>query len=791
MNFKKRQKYLLIAILSISLAGCGGSGGGSSSGHSDNNNNNGGSGSNIIIRNDNHDNQTLVITGKTVEVKGEIEGNILNFTGINTTNAVINNSAEIDVEGRNSVGILSNNSTIKNFGKIDVEGSNSIGILGKNDSKIHNYNRIEIDENTIGIEVQSNSTVINNGTIQYDIENDHALPVNSYSIGIKLTNSIGENHGKILLNSGFNAIKLDGVYVGENSTFINAKSGIITISTAQGGAGMRVVGTNSMGKNEGIINISGAGTYGMIATNGGIIVNESTGIINVSSTASGAMYVGMGSKGINYGTINIDQLNNGNSTIILDKNGVSLPISAMNTSGGTIENYGNINITGSVIVKGSYNIGTTNTGNYGKLLGDSIALDGKILISNEITKGSYNDEYYLNGVIESDEIKLGENYQLNVSSLLYNAEEILDENKMTIKLSKKASNLSDFVDGVEKETAQILDKYYTTSYYNLLTKDGKLVIDSIDVTNKSKLKNDLAELTPTVYSTLVKQLLSTDRIFNEFEKLNVDILENSFEHDYIFNLITEYQDTSDRNGIEGYDSTLIGFIGTKKFDDEVYGSLGYGHTKLDYDSTKDSKINTIFAGVHKRFNMDRFNIDLGLNGEYNFHETERKINFLDRKVKSKYNSYLAKLDLEISKIYGDKYYFMPYTGIEIGFGRYENIKEKNGNSINTKLKGETFSILAPKIGGKIKMNNDPIHLYASAEYLYEMGNIDKNQKFSLEGFKGSRELPHYDVEGGKGTIALGAEYKKGGIIFDLSVGKRYETKGNDETFVKGNIGYRF
>jgi|GEM_PF-2423748 len=792
MNLKNSKKYLILAIVAVSLSACGGGGsGGSSSGGGSPSGGGSSSGSNIISRGDRDDNQTLSISGRTVEVRGEIEGRISNFTGINSTNSEITNRAEIDVDGRNSFGILSENSTIKNYGEIDVEGSNSLGILGKNNSKIYNYSKIEIDENATGIEVQSNSMVINNGTIQYDIEDDHPLPLNSYSVGIKLANSTGENHGRIILNSGRNIIKLDGVYIGENSTFLNTRTGVITVSSTQSGAGMRAVGNNAIGRNEGTINVSGAGTYGMVATDGGTIINESTGIINVSSTASGGMYVGVGSKGINHGTINIDHLNSGNSTFVTDSNGVSLQITAMNTSGGVIENYGTINTTRSVIVRGVYSIGTTNTGDYGKLIGDNVLLDGETIVSGDIIKGSYNNEYYLDGVIEGNEIQIGENYQLMSSSLLYTAEHILEKEKMAIKLVRSAAALPEFLVGSEKKTAQILDKYYTASYYSSLDADGKLVIDSIDVTDRFKLKRDLIELTPTIYSTVIKQVLDTDRIFNESEKSNIDILESSSEYDYIFNLVTEYRDTSDINGIEGYDSTLIGFLGTKRFSNEIYGSLGYGYTNLDYDSKQDGRINTIFVGLHKRFDLNSYHIDLGLNGEYNFHDTERRINFLDRDIKSNYNSYLVKLDLEISKIFGDNYYFMPYVGIGAGIGGYENIKEKNGSSVNAKIEGDTFSTIAPKTGGKIGMKNGPIHLYAQAEYSYEMGDVNKEHKFSLEGFDGSGRLPYYDIEGGKGTVAVGAEYKRGGIVLDLSVGKRYEPKGDSETFVKTNIGYRF
>ncbi|MGF6907294.1 autotransporter outer membrane beta-barrel domain-containing protein [Fusobacterium sp. PH5-44] len=789
MNLKKHQKYLLIAIIAMTLSACGSGGGGG--GSSNNNNNNNASNSDIITRGDRDDNQTLTISGRIVEVKGEIEGRISNFTGINTMNSDITNRAEIDVNGGNSIGISSENSTIKNYGEIDVEGSNSIGILGKNNSKIYNYNKIEIDENTTGIEVQSNSIVINNGIIQYDIEDDHPLPANSYSVGIKLANSTGENNGKIILNSGRNLIKLDGVYIGENSQFLNTKTGIITVSSTEAGAGMRAVGNNSIGKNEGTINVSGSGTYGMIASNGGLVINESTGIINVSSNAAGAMYAGFGSKAINYGTINIDQLNNGNSTTIYDTNGQSVPISGMNTSGGVIENYGNINIIGSVTVRSAYSLGTTSAGDFGKLSGETIVLDGEITVSQEITKGSYNDEYYLDRAIVGNEIRLGDNYQLKVDSILYTAQHVLDGEKLAIKLSKRPAVLSDFVNGPEKETAKILNNYYSAMYYGILDVDGKKVIDSIDVTSKAKLKNNLSDLTPTIYSTVTKQILDIDRTFNEFEQANIDALKETLDHSYVFNLVTQYQDTSDRNDIEGYDSMLVGFIGTKKFSNGIYGSLGYGHTKLDYDSKKDSKINTIFAGIYKRFEMNTFNIDLGVNGEYNFHETEREIGFLNRNVKSKYNSYLIKLDLEISKIYGDKYYFMPYAGIGAGIGKYEDIKEKNGKSVNAKLKSETFSTITPKIGGKVGIKNGPIHLYASAEYLYEIGDVDKNQKYSISGFSGYGKLPNYDVEGGKGIVAIGIEYKKGGMILGVSGGKRYESKGNNETIIKGNIGYRF
>ena len=790
MKFEsKNKKYLIMSIIALSLSACGG-GGGSGSGSSGESTGSGNGSTNVITRGDSNNNQTLQLSSRTVEIKGEIEGYIANFVGINVDESSnITNKAEVDVDGANSIGILSDNSIIRNYGEIDVDGTNSVGIHGKNNSTVYNYGRIKIEENSIGILGESNSNIINNGTIIYDIEDDHPLSANSYSVGIKLTNSTGENNGNIIMRHGGNIIKLHGVYVGENSTFTNKSSGNITVTSTQSGAGMVASGTGSNAKNEGTINVSGTGTYGMIATNGGTVINEGSGTINVSSTAAGGMHAGIGSTAINHGTINIDHSNVGNSTIILDKNGKSVPISAMSTSGGNIENYGNINIMGSVAVRSAYAVGTTSEGAYGKLSGDIVVLDSQMTVSDHITRRGYEEEYYLDGVVIGDEIKLGDNYQVVVDSLLYKASYALEEEKLGISLYKTGRDLSDFVSGPEKETALILDKYYTSSYYTTLNADAQYVIDTIDISTSDKLKSNLEDLTPSIYSTVTKEILDINRTFKNFEKVNINSLEN--DYDYVFNLMTEYQDISDRNNIEGYDLTLVGFVGTKKFADGFYATLGYGHTKLNYDSKKDGKINTIFLGLNKRFDMDTFNIDLGLSGEYNFHEKEREIDFLNRNVKSKYNSYLLTVNLEISKIYGEQYYFMPYTGIEVGIGKYDDIKEKNGGSVNVKVKGETFSTVTPKVGGKIGIRNGAINLYASAEYSYEMGNVDKKNKYSLESFDGYARLPDYDTKGGKGNISIGAEYKKGGINAGVSLGKKYESKGNNETFVKVNIGYRF
>lgn len=769
-------KSIILSLITISLTACGGGGGGGGS-----NGNVTPTPPNIIPEPDENGNITdTVVINKdniTLNIPIKIESNS------NKTGVLINNNGVItlnnNIELKDSNGINENNYTligveansgakIRNSGKLKIETKgNAIGFNLKNSDLINNGEiniSVPKDKLGIGIKASGDSKVVNNGQIS---GKGNVIGIET-SNGAIASNNYSESKRNSIELTSVDGSSVTGMKALSSSTAIN--NGMININGQ--GYGMYADG-NSKIQNNGTININGQG-YGMYAKGGSYALNE--GVINLSSQANGGMIAdGNGSIVENKGTINVDS----NSSLTKDK-----IVTAIN--GGKVLNSGNIIFKDKATiysVDGLYTIGTSQDGDYGKVIAENIEINGNVAIDSGIAKGSYRDDYTLEGVFEG-KVEFGDEYKVMSDSLLYDANIIQGENgNYDGKLIRNDKIISDFISDSYVETSKVFDKYFSENEYNTLSENGKNLIDSINIENENILKANIKDLTPTIYANNGRVISNIGDSFKEQREKTILSLG---DYNYNFSFIGNVIDVDSEEIIEGYKSQMTGFVGTTKISDKNYLSLGYVYTDIDYSGSSNGNVHSIHLGVDGSRKYDLFKFEYGIGGEYNIHEIEREMKSYNMNGKSDFNSYGLKTYGKISNLYSSIVEIEPYIALDLGYYYSEEFDEKSFTKI--KIDSEDYISVNPKLGFNIAKKFTNLKFYGGMAYSYELGNMDKKVEYSYDGIVNKVDLRDKQ-EAGLLNTKIGVEYTKYNFTFILESGKNFGRR--DNSFINGSIGYRF
>ena len=503
---------------------------------------------------------------------------------------------------------------------------------------------------------------------------------------------------------------------------------------------------------------------------------ENYGIINVGDTAAGGMIAeDTGSTISNEGTINISKDNKSAEAL-----------KAIN--GGKILNEGTIKTDAIVEIKtsGTYVIGTNKDGSYGKLSAVKANLDGNIVVESDIVKGNYGKESILENVVEAEDIKLGENVNFKSDSLLYNASVEKDVfGNLDAKLTRNDKNVSDFADEKFIKVSSIFDDYINNeSEYNKLSSEGQEVIDTIfdHAKTESSLRNAVNQVTGTEYINIQKQIFDIKNNFKEYDNSVISTLDT-----YNFNVqfIGEYSEVDSKNGISGYENKMSGFNGAMKLSDNLYGVLGYGYSDIDYDGKSDGKIQTIHTGIYKDLFADGYKLRIGMYGEYNFHENNRAV--LDKRAESEFNSYLAGVSGEVSRKYGEDLYIKPSLSLDISYGNVEKFDEEKAEGFNLKVDEQDYTSILPKAEIILGKDFENIKLFTSAEYSYELGDMDKDMTIELLNKKA--DVKNNEMEHGQFKVSTGGSISINNLSLNAELGKEFGRR--DREYVKAGFSYKF
>ena len=693
--------------------------------------------------------------GTAIRVTDGAEG--INIGTINLTSQTVKLEGEQEIEHTYLKGMdARRGATVTNLknGVINLDG-NGVGMRIRIDSKGYNYGTINISskEYARGIEVQNNGYAENHGDIISKTENVDGIRTRNDGHATNYGNIYVKDHGT-------------GMLAFDSSSVNNY--GTIT-AIGKGSVGMEAF-NNATAVNEktGTIN-AGTGALGMYATDNGVIINKGT--INVTEDARGGMLALNGGKIENYGKV------------IVDKDASDNVYSIFADNDANIKNEGEIITNGDVKIEvgGTYTIGTTTDKTFGKLTGNNISLNGNLVVTTDIAKGSYENSYKLDNMIEGENIILGDNYKNFSDSLLYDLEVSKDKDgNLDGELTRNENNIADFTSNNFSQVGKIFDKYLIKENYDKLSKEDKELVDKIfaNTNSNDKVEEAIEKVAGREYLNISRQFFD---IKDSFRKYDSSVIATLDKYDCNFNLIGEYGDIQSKDRIVGYDSKMTGFNGAFKLSDSLFGTIGYGYSDIDYDKGAEGKIQTIHGGIYKDYAYNNSNIRFGIFGEYNFHETDRENLFGN--ANADFNSYLVGVTGEISKKYGDSLYIQPKLSLDVAYGSVEKFDENN----SLEIKEQDYTSVLPKVEVTIGKDLNNVKLFAKSSYSYELGNLDKDMEITL--LNENIKVKNDTMDKGNLNLSVGAEANFESFSLNAELGREFGKR--DREYVKAGFSYRF
>lgn len=762
-------------------------------------------------------NESLIENGKDgeiiIDIKNPLDCKNITVVGINSTlnNTTINNLGNIAISGaKNATGIMGNNGIITNkkSGVIELNGDYVTGIRGTN-SQITNDGDILITSKNLGgypNNGEQHSTGIylgeNDGTATAKNSGNITMTGNK-SVGIYAYNGKIGNSGKISVTGDMGT----GLYIsGNNGSAIN--SGEITVNgkdsdgmlaelktTATNNGIITVIGNNSSGmtaeqgatvinNSDGTINIDGENSFGMKANGTGSSATNK-GIINVGANASGGMLATGGATISNEGTINIDSshgLNDGN------KKDFALQTQG---EGSTIENTGTIKADGTVTVTSgtNYVLGTTKSGSYGRISAKSINLDGNVIVDSTIASVDFKDSYTLDNAISSEETKLGKDFKVLSNTLLYDATAKKDDSKnnVDVELSRNENNLVDFTSKEYDGLASIFDKGINDKEFrDTLSDEAKEVLNNVfaNTTSGQNIQNRLKEISGVEYTNIARQIFDTKDIFKSYDSSIINTLD---DYQFNFNFIGNYSDVEAKGNLLGYESQMTGISGAMKFNDSLYGVIGYGYNDIDFDGKSEGNIKSVHTGIYKDMKLNSFDVRLGVFGEYNFHEVERDLT--NKIAKGDFNSYLLGACGEISQRFGDSLYVKPTLSLDVTYGKYEDFTEEGAKGYNFAVDSQDYTSIVPAVEVKVGKDFEMASIYSAVKFGYEFGDMNKLQYAKLGEFD-KKALPFTDeIENAQTDVKVGTAFEINNFTFNAEVGKEFGKR--DREYITAGFTYTF
>lgn len=274
------------------------------------------------------------------------------------------NTGKITVEGGTGINLFydtkpegwrKGNTHFINKGEISVNGLGSKGIQIGIKGKTENNGRIEARKGGVGVVVNASDSIFVNNENGKIIVNGESVK-NSENKEVATTGILVTNGSKNVENNGY--IEVNQIS-GEGAVGIQVNDGKATnnedilVNAGKYTSGMKTAGKNALAENNGNLTINGDKkntSNGMLAQNGGKVVNGKDGVVKASGKTTSAMSAsGKGSKAENIG-----------KTELFDNAiGMKIEKEGIGTNSGTIKGSGTgINLIGGIFV----NSGEISTG---------------------------------------------------------------------------------------------------------------------------------------------------------------------------------------------------------------------------------------------------------------------------------------------------------------------------------------------------------------------------------------------------------------------------------------------
>lgn len=471
-----------------------------------------------------------------IKVSGTTDGAYSGYQSkginINSATATAENKGTIIVE-RNGIGV-GTKGTFTNNGGIKVSGS-GIGINVIDSGNAINNEIIEADGKSYGIQVLAKGTATNKGTII----------VKNGSTGITTSKVDGNTTSYTdIINEGVIEVSGDnstGMQANDNRKVVN--NGDILVNAGKFTSGMKAYGKNALAENNKNLTIIGDGintSNGMIAQNGGKVVNGKDGVVKASGKTTSAMSAsGKGSVAENNGKI---ELYNNAIGMKIEKDGIGINSGSIvgigkgvTLNSGIFVNNGTIDTTGNAIesYSGTNNTVYLKTGSKinGKIVGnigiDVLTLEGKDGEYDNLDVSSYEAITVRNGNATISNSTIALEYNKGIKDYLTTSESKLDEMESSASSQSKAEGNG-----------------------NLTLEETKLVIDFKDsLTNPNATENPIIDAGSLAFKGNTALVFNSSDGRTEFNLNEALGLENGIDiKDAIFEKTAVWDYQTDENG---------------------------------------------------------------------------------------------------------------------------------------------------------------------------------------------------------------------------------------------------
>lgn len=748
------------------------------------------------------------------------------------------------------------NKAVKNTGLIELTGDKSLGMYAtgtgeydaENNGKIVIGNSFNKGNPGIGIYSDNENILLNNtGTISLGKDSigmygEKALNNTNGKIELLGKGAVGiyVDENTAAVNAGsITTINVDGGNIGvagiKDSEFLNNG----TISVNEGSVGVYGNGDNAVLKNEGIVSV-GRNSVGMYSAKGATVENNKT--IKLVGDDSIGMYVADNSKGINNGEITTDGIVNraigvalgknaeftNNGKIVINSNeGIGIV-----NAGGIIKNYGDIQVTGdnslrekrvdNVVIKTDGII--TPMSNIQKVpaLGLYVDTEGKtnpikgieklgvskvdLLIGAEAAN-STNDttvevskevlKPYSNTI---EQVGLN-NVSVKSGALTWNLESEISNKGIKKAILTKKSYVIFTGDTETAKLAQGLDERYRSSALGSEERQLFTYLNSLGPNDKNLLEKAFKEISGNQYINTQRRIKESSAVldkeisdlYKEFDYSNetgskIKTFVNSGKYDTNIEGIYDYKN-------QGYGIAYVYNNSDKKYG--ITAGAGANTYKLKDDGKSKEKINMLKVGAYKTFELgNAADWTLSGNGFYGRNEMERRyiVGNNEYSGKADYDVYGFGMRNEISKKVrlGNNFVFKPYTALNTEYGKFENIKEKDG-ALRLEVKGNDYYSIKPEAGVEFNIEkpvfkNSKIKASLSTGYEYELGKVDNlKNKARLVGTSGQWYELRKSKEEDKGNLKADVKVGFEAGNFGVTLNGGYDTNGKN---VRGGLGIK-
>lgn len=444
-----------------------------------------------------------------------------------------------------------------NAGEISVNGLGNKGIQIGIKGKTENNGRIEARKGGVGVVVNASDSIFVNNENGKIIVNGESVK-NSENKEVATTGILVTNGSKNVENNGY--IEVNQIS-GEGAVGIQVNDGKATnnedilVNAGKYTSGMKAAGKNALAENNGNLTINGDKkntSNGMLAQNGGKVVNGKDGVVKASGKTTSAMSAsGKGSKAENIGKT---ELFDNAIGMKIEKEGIGTNSgtikgsgTGINLIGGIFVNSGEIS-TGDIAIQSSTTskkennqtvIVPTNNTVYlkngskvnGKIVGnigvDVLALEGKGGEYSNLDVSKYEAITVRNGDATISDSTIALEYNKGIKDYLTTSESKLDEMESSASSQSKAEGNG-----------------------NLTLEETKLVIDFKDsLTNPNATENPIIDAGSLAFKGNTALVFNSSDGRTEFNLNEALGLENGIDiKDAIFEKTAVWDYQTDENG---------------------------------------------------------------------------------------------------------------------------------------------------------------------------------------------------------------------------------------------------